>query len=120
MNALDRARALARIYRTELAKRDPIRAAALDQSAQSLGETWIVDPTTAPIACTVPEAAALIGVTAGRVRQLIAAGELPTAGSTGEGRGRGHVLFVRDVLAYRARRVVAERGASGLSSSASG
>lgn len=115
--ALDRARAIARTYRAALERANPQQCAVLDDAAARVGEGWIVDPTTAPRTCSVAEAALLLGVTDGRVRQLIGAREIPSAGKTSS----GHVLLVRDVLAYQARqRALAHGDANGLTSPASG
>lgn len=98
-NALDRARAIARTYRAALARTAPDAALRIDQAAQGVGEGWVCGATTGPKACTVREAALLLGVTDGRVRQLLAD---PTAPLTSQGKDHdGHVLLVAEVLAYR-------------------
>ena len=95
--ALDRARGLARAYRAALARTAPTAALRIDQAAARAGETWVADPTTGPQACTVRQAAALLGVDPSRVRQLILDGALTSAGKD----RAGHVLLVADVLTYR-------------------
>lgn len=95
--ALDRARQIARTYRAALTKAHPQQAALLDDAARRVGEAWVCGVTTGQQACTVAEAALLLGVTDRRVRQLITAGDIPSAGKTND----GHVLLVTDVLAYQ-------------------
>lgn len=112
---LDRARTIARTYRAALARANPQQAALFDDAARRVGEGWITDPTTAPQACTVAEAALLLGVTDRRIRQLITKNEIPSAGKTSD----GHVLLVRDVLAYQ-KRTLAQRDVSALPSTAGG
>jgi len=96
-NALDRARAIARTYRDALTRTAPDAALRIDQAAQGVGEGWISGATTGPKACTVREAAALLGVNDSRVRQLIGSGHLASQGKDRD----GHVLLVDDVIAYR-------------------
>lgn len=115
--ALDRARQIARTYRAALAKADPQAAAILDDAARRVDEGWVCGVTTGPQACTVHEAAQLLAVTDRRVRQLIAAGDLPAAGKARD----GHVLLVRDVQQYAAsRRSAGAASTSALPSVASG
>lgn len=115
--ALDRARAVARTYRTALAKAAPQQAGILDDAARRVGEGWVCGVDTGERACTVAEAALLLGLTDRRVRQLVDAGVIPSQAKTTS----GHVLLVSDVLTYqRGRRVVAESPASALPSAADG
>lgn len=115
--ALDRARAIARGYRDALHAANPQRAAILDAAAQRVGEGWITGATTGERACTVPDAALLLGVTDRRVRQLITTGAIPSQGKTAD----GHVLFVADVLRYQAgTRRVGAQAISALPSEANG
>lgn len=113
--ALDRARIVARTYRAALHKAAPQQAGILDDAARRVGEGWVCGVDTGERVCTVPEAALMLGLTDRRVRQLLAAGAIPSQGRTTS----GHVLRVVDVLAYQ-RRVAADRQASALPSSASG
>ncbi|MCZ2837151.1 hypothetical protein [Modestobacter sp. VKM Ac-2985] len=113
---LDRARAVARTYRDALVKANPQQAELFDSAARRVGEAWVCGVDTGERVCTVPEAALLLAVTEGRVRQLVGK-DIPSAGRT----STGHVLLVADVLAYQARRRPGGRaGASALSSAASG
>lgn len=115
--ALDRARAIARGYRDALHAANPQRAGILDAAAQRVGESWITGATTGERACTVAEAALLLGVTDRRVRQLIASGAIRSEGKTSD----GHVLFVAEVLRYQAdARRIAEPAISALPSATSG
>jgi hypothetical protein len=95
--ALDRARQVARTYRAALAKAHPQQAAILDDAARRVGEGWVCGATSGAQACTVAEAALILGLTDRRVRQLITAGVIPSQGRT----ATGHVLLVSDVHAYR-------------------
>ena len=95
-NALDRARAVARAYRAALHNAAPHAARLIDEGAHRVGETWVAD-VSAGDSCTVRQAAALLGVNPSRVRQLIGAGTLRSAGKDKD----GHVLFVADVLTYQ-------------------
>lgn len=103
-NALARAQAIARSYRAELAKHSPGAAERLDDAARRVGEGWVCGAAAAE-ACTVRDAAALLGVTDSRVRQLIDAGKLRSAGKD----NRGHALLVADVITYRQSQRVAPR-----------
>ena len=96
-NALDRARAVARTYRDALIRTAPDAARHIDEAATGVGEDWVAGATTGTQACTVKQAALLLGVTDGRVRQLIRDHLLPSAGKDHD----GHVLLVADVLTYR-------------------
>lgn len=112
--ALDRARAVARTYRTALVKAAPEQAAVFDDAARRAGEGWVCGVDTGDRVCTVGEAALMLSLTDRRVRQLVDVGAIPSQGKT----TMGHVLLVADVLAYqRGRRVVAERQTSALPSS---
>lgn len=95
--ALDRARQIARTYRAALSKAYPEQAAILDDAARRVGEGWVCGVTTGEQACTVAEAALLLGLTDRRVRQLVAERKIPAAGKTTD----GYVLLVADVLAYQ-------------------
>ena len=105
--ALDRARAIARTYRDALSRAAPQACKHIDDAAIDRGEGWVCGGTSGPRACTVRQAAALLGITPGRVRHLIDDGTLPTVGKD----RLGHVLFVTDVLAYRDTRSARRRGA---------
>lgn len=95
--ALDRARQIARTYRAALTKAHPQQAAILDDAARRVGEGWVCGVTTGEQACTVHEAAQLLGVSDRRVRQLITAGHLRAEGKTTD----GYVLLLRTVLDYQ-------------------
>jgi hypothetical protein len=101
-NALDRARAVARAYRAALHHAAPQAARLIDEGAHRVGESWVAD-ISAGDSCTVRQAAALLGVNPSRVRQLIGAGALRSAGKDRD----GHVLMVADVLAYQSLQRVA-------------
>lgn len=107
--ALDRARQIARTYRAALTHHAPDAAARLDDAARRVDETWVCGVTTEAKACTVREAALILGVTVGRVRQLIAAKELLSAGKT----KHGHLILTSDLDAYlKRRRTAASRAQS--------
>lgn len=115
--ALDRARAVARTYRAALVKAAPQQADVFDEAARRAGEGWVCGVDTGERVCTVAEAALMLGLTDRRVRQLVAAGAIPSQGQT----TTGHVLRVADVLTYQTgRRVTAHRHTSALPSHASG
>ena len=103
--ALDRARAIARTYRDTLARVAPDACLHIDRAAVTVGEGWITGVTTGDKSCTVPQAAHLLGVTQRRVRQLIDDGTIRSSGKAND----GHVLLVKDVLDYKARRTSARR-----------
>lgn len=98
--ALDRARQIARTYRAALVYYAPEAALRLDDAAHRVDEAWVCGVTIEDRACTVREAALILGVTVGRVRQLIAAKELLSAGKT----KRGHLILTADIDAYLKRR----------------
>lgn len=117
-NALDRARAIARTYRDALTAANPQRAAILDHAARRVGEGWVCDAITGEQACTVSEAALMLGVSDSRVRQLIGSGALRSEGKT----ATGHVIYISAILRYNRSRSVAAGGqsANALTSDASG
>lgn len=95
--ALDRARQIARTYRAALAKAHPQQAGVLDDATRRVGEGWVCGATSGAQACTVTEAALILGLTDRRVRQLVTSGAIPSQGRT----ATGHVLLVADVHAYQ-------------------
>lgn len=103
-NALDRARAVARAYRAALHNAAPQAARLIDEGAHRVGESWVAE-VSAGDSCTVRQAAALLDINPSRVRQLILAGTLRSAGKD----KHGHVLMVADVLTYQSSQRVASR-----------
>lgn len=105
--ALDRARAIARSYRAELAKHAPQSAGILDDGARRVGEAWVCGVETGERLCTVADAALLLGVSERRVRTLVGEHRIEAAGKT----TTGYVLLVQSVLDYQRERRGGEAGA---------